>query len=140
MENPKFLIQFGEGRGTIGIHCSFSLCRRKRVCHQSATERERESASNMAAMAWRLPTQLATPGKLHHHNDSKTTAYQSSFSWCRTLAADHLLPSSSSSSSSSRSTIIGSSSSYFYWASFNFCCSFYKIEKNPFFLFCVCRN
>ncbi|PQM36041.1 uncharacterized protein Pyn_25752 [Prunus yedoensis var. nudiflora] len=60
----------------------------------------------MAAMAWRLPTQLATPGKLHLHNDSKTTAYQSSFSWCRTLAADHLLPSSSS-SSSSFSTSIG---------------------------------
>ncbi|CAB4290978.1 unnamed protein product [Prunus armeniaca] len=58
----------------------------------------------MAAMAWRLPTQLATPGKLHHHNDSKTTEYQSSFSWCRTLAADHLLP-----SSSSFSTRIGSS-------------------------------
>lgn len=57
-------------------------------------------------MAWRLPTQLATPGKLHHHNDSKTAGYQSSFSWCRTLAPDHLLPSSSS-SSSSFSTRIG---------------------------------
>lgn len=72
----------------------------------SQPQRDRESFKNMAAMAWRLPTQLATPGKLHHHNDSKTAGYQSSFSWCRTLAPDHLLPSSSS-SSSSFSTRIG---------------------------------
>ncbi|KAB2602547.1 hypothetical protein D8674_003552 [Pyrus ussuriensis x Pyrus communis] len=40
------------------------------------------------AMAWRLPTLLATPGNLHHH-DSETLS----------LATDHLLPLSSSSTS-----------------------------------------
>ncbi|KAM2464311.1 hypothetical protein ACFX1W_003556 [Malus domestica] len=44
------------------------------------------------AMAWRLPTLLATPGNLHHH-DSETLSFQASLSWCRTLAPDHLLPS-----------------------------------------------
>ncbi|KAM1318389.1 hypothetical protein EV2_003744 [Malus domestica] len=50
------------------------------------------------AMAWRLPTQLATPGNLHH-NDSKTPSFEASLSWCRTLAPDHLLPMSKSSTS-----------------------------------------
>ncbi|CAN6554513.1 unnamed protein product [Malus baccata var. baccata] len=63
------------------------------------------------AMAWRLPTQLATPGNLHH-NDSKTPSFEASLSWCRTLAPDHLLPMSKSSTStatdlSKPETIIG---------------------------------
>ncbi|KAM1760915.1 hypothetical protein ACFX12_003745 [Malus domestica] len=50
------------------------------------------------AMAWRLPTLLATPGNLHHY-DSETPSFQASLSWRRTLAPDHLLPLSSSSTS-----------------------------------------
>ncbi|CAN6685175.1 unnamed protein product [Malus baccata var. baccata] len=55
------------------------------------------------AMAWRLPTQLPTPGNLHHY-DSKTLSFPASLSWCRTLAPDHLLPSSSSSTSTATGT------------------------------------
>ncbi|XP_048421308.1 protein HIGH CHLOROPHYLL FLUORESCENCE PHENOTYPE 244, chloroplastic [Pyrus x bretschneideri] len=69
------------------------------VCPVS--DRQRESLK--MAMAWRLPTQLPTPGNLHHY-DSKTLSFPASLSWCRTLAPDHLLPSSSSSTSTATGT------------------------------------
>ncbi|KAM1003310.1 hypothetical protein ACFX13_003671 [Malus domestica] len=37
------------------------------------------------AMAWRLPTLLATPGNLHHH-DSETLSFQASLSWDQYVA------------------------------------------------------
>ncbi|KAB2602579.1 hypothetical protein D8674_003584 [Pyrus ussuriensis x Pyrus communis] len=79
------------------------------------------------AMAWRLPTLLATPGNLHHR-DSDTPSFQASLSWCRTLAPDHLLPSSSSSTSTATH-----SSPPFNRKAFHFSTVIHKSQKNPYF-------
>ncbi|PRQ25120.1 putative 3,8-divinyl protochlorophyllide a 8-vinyl-reductase (NADPH) [Rosa chinensis] len=98
-----FLV-YGEGRGKLDIHgfCFISLSALdSELVTVSLKETPKAEESSQMAMAWRLPTQLAT--KTHHHHDHPK------LSWCRTLSPDHLqlTPSASSISTATGSCTRG---------------------------------
>ncbi|XVF45661.1 hypothetical protein PTKIN_Ptkin02bG0225000 [Pterospermum kingtungense] len=91
----KIVIHFDERRGNIHIHCFSSLSRNEeREKKRDGVCKYTHLAKFPAAMALRLPIQLATRGTFHHRNPTKPTT--TSLLWRRTLSLDTQFPSSTS--------------------------------------------